>query len=181
MLLGFLGYEVSQAQIVAAAGIEDKIKVHGATINDLALAVSRLFPNELQFWFKFNSSLNDLSSIVNQHHYPVGVEWQGLFDWPDDEDDEDDYYEDDDDDAGHYSIVTHIDTMKNEVVIADPEKHYSHDDRKFTILGFEHRWWDINKITDASGKLQEVDDNHAMFIVTEKYQFFPESIHMNTL
>jgi hypothetical protein len=142
MLLSFVGYDVTQNEIVHAANIESKIKIHGATIQDLALAVAKLYPHELQFWYKFNSTLSDLSTIVNTYHYPVGVEWQGLFDWPDDEDDDqDEYYDEDDDDAGHYSIITHIDTMQNEILIADPEKHYATGDRKFTILGFEHRWW----------------------------------------
>jgi len=180
MLLSFVGYDVTQNEIVHAANIESKIKIHGATIQDLALAVAKLYPHELQFWYKFNSTLSDLSTIVNTYHYPVGVEWQGLFDWPDDEDDDqDEYYDEDDDDAGHYSIITHIDTMQNEILIAAPEKHYATGDRKFTILGFEHRWWDINKIPDPStGHLQEVDDNHALFIITPKYEHFPHQLHL---
>ena len=177
MLLGFLGYSITQDDLVKSAGITNRVRLHGTTLKDMGHMIGILYP-ELQFWFKFNSSIIEVSKLVNIHNYPVGVEWQGLFEWSDDDDDlyED---EDDDDDPGHYSVITKIDTHNNIVQIADPDRHYAGKDRQFTILGFEHRWWDINNVFDPiTGHSTEVDDNHAMFIITPIYETFPESIQM---
>ncbi|HEX8923960.1 MAG TPA: C39 family peptidase [Patescibacteria group bacterium] len=177
MLLDFLGYPITQDDFVAAADIGGRIQAYGTTIDDMVRAVKVLFPN-LQFWYKFNSSLTDISKVVNVYGYPVGVEWQGVFDYPDDDEDDDtDDYEDDD--PGHYSVVTHIDTSQNMVMIADPERHYAGSDRRFTILSFEHRWWDINEIIDPiTHHTRQVDENHAMFIITPKDALFPLDLNM---
>lgn len=174
MLLSFHNFPVSQRQIVAAAGISQRIKDHGATLDDLARACAKITP-DFQFWYKKYASLSDLSRLTNEHKCPVGIEWQGVFDYEDDEEQS----ETDDDDPGHYSVVTQLDTYTNLVMIADPDKHYAGKDRRFTILEFERRWWDINEIENpVTHKVYEVDDFHAMFIVIPKGLSFPENLGM---
>ena len=178
MLLSFLGHEVDQNQIVQSANASDKLLTHGTTLNDFSLAINNLFP-QLQFWYKYNASMADLSAIINDFQYPVGVEWQGVFDYPDDEEEDVTDYGEEDDDPGHYGVITYINTLENILLIADPERHYAGTDRRFSILQFERRWWDINEITDPQTfKKQEVDDYHAMFIITPKDVTFPDQLHM---
>jgi len=186
MLLSFLNYGAHQHQIVQAANIQHKVNINGSTIAELALATKSLFP-ELQFWYKHEATLSELSKIVNQFQYPVGVEWQGVFDWPDEDEeeynsfspDEEEDYGEYDDDEGHYSIVTYINTQQNLVLIADPERHYAGTDRNFSILQFEKRWWDQNIITDPkTGHRQSINDFHTMFIITPKDITFPLSLNM---
>jgi len=177
MLLSFLNYGIHQHQIVQAAGIGHKININGSTIPELAFALHTLFP-ELQFWYKHEARIGELSQIINQFHYPVAVEWQGIFDWPDDDEFEESYGEYDDDE-GHYSIVTYISTQQNLVLIADPERHYAGTDRNFSILQFEKRWWDQNSITDPkSGHQYQVNDYHTMFIITPANTTFPQTLGM---
>ena len=84
-----------------------------------------------------------------------------------------------DDDPGHYSIVTKIDTHKNIVMIADPYKHYARKDRRFSILEFERRWWDINEVVDPVTKHKsEMYDYHLMFTVAPEFVTFPAELKM---
>jgi len=172
-LLAFHGKEVNQDDIVEAAGVGHKIKDHGMTVAELGRASSILAP-ELQFWSKTHSTMGELSAILNMHEQPVSVEWQGVFDYPDEEVDEDE-----DDDPGHFSIITKLDTKNNIVLIADPDRHYAGKDRLFSVLEFERRWWDINKVMNPfTNKLEEVDDYHVMFFITKKEDIYPEQFGM---
>lgn len=166
MLLSFLGVDVSQESIVEEGGAGNKIEQEGMLVSEMAISVARLTP-QFQFWHKEGANLNDLKKLVNEYKYPVAVEWQGVF------------YEDADDDNGHYSVITHIDTINNLVVLSDPYRRFAGVDRTFHVLEFENRWWDENEITDPlTGSTEIKTDHHMIFIITDKNAQFPEDIGM---
>src|SRR5687767_4068000 len=78
-LLANLGVRVTQEAIAEAGGALETIEVHGMRVDQLAHAVHKLAP-DVAFWIKFHSRINDLIMLIQNYHYPVGVEWQGLFD-----------------------------------------------------------------------------------------------------
>lgn len=63
-----------------------------------------------RLWYKEYAILQDLEYVLDHCKFPVGVEWQGLF--------ED--MNGDDDDYGHYSIIAHKDKVKDEIIAVDP-------------------------------------------------------------
>ncbi len=171
MLLSHCGIAVDQEEFVKAAGVAKKIKERGMTVDELALAVKKLVSG-FQFWFKRYATISELAKITRSYHYPVGVEWQGIFEFKHDD-------EDDDEDPGHYSVVTYINTKDNLIMLADPYRDYAFKDRQFTILEFERRWWDINEIIDPrTKKHRQVDDYHLMFVVTPQSAAFPRVLGM---
>lgn len=164
MLLSFQGMTVKQKDIVVAAEIGRHLKVYGMTVADMSQAVSRLFP-KLQLWYKDNSSLKELQTLVRDYQIPVGVEWQGVFE------------EYEDEDNGHYAVVVHLNMADNVILLADPFKKYAGKDRRFSIIDFEHRWWDTNEIADPrTGKHELVKDYHMMFMILPQELTWPESL-----
>jgi hypothetical protein len=171
-----LGIEVTQEEVAELGGATELIELHGMRVDQLALAVKLISPN-VQFWYKDHAKLKELVTLVKNYKYPVGVEWQGLFDSEDDDDDDDD----DDADYGHYSVVTHVDTKQKQLIIVDPYKDFVSQDRIFSFDTFTSRWWDTNEITDPeTGKARLVPDYHVMFIVTPKEATFPTQLGMKT-
>jgi peptidase C39-like protein len=165
MLLSNLGVDATQEEIALAAGVQDVIEMHGTRVDQLAAAVKRMAPN-LQFWYKDHATLDDVLALVSQYHYPVGVEWQGVFEDEGEEDPEPDY--------GHYSVITHVDRDKGVLVIVDPYRDYVLQDRVFRLDEFDERWWDFNMAPNpVTGKEQLVEDYHMLFIVTPKEAYFP--------
>lgn len=174
MLCSYLGRPKEQEAYVQAAGVALRIKTEGMTVNELGLAASRLFP-ELTFWSKNYATLSELSKLVNQYNFPVGVEWQGIFDNPDDDESSN---EDSDDDPGHYSVITGISTEENWLTLADPYRNRGFD-KQLTILEFVRRWWDINIIINPrTGKHEEVDDYHTLFIITPNNGISPSDLNL---
>lgn len=173
ILFSYWGVSTDQDDFVRAANVAHKIKTHGMTLAEMATA-TRMVDPEYEFWLKRDSSLSELSNLVNKRSMPVGVEWQGIFD--DEEWDE----EDDDDDPGHYSVVTGISTSENYIFLSDPYKNYTGGrDRRLSILEFERRWWDINEVIDpVSMRRREIDDYHAMFIIVPRKETFPKEFGM---
>jgi ABC-type bacteriocin/lantibiotic exporter with double-glycine peptidase domain len=167
MLLSFYDVNIDQQQVVDCLGINDKISTHGMTIQEMGQFIKKYYP-QFQFWYKFNSTIPELSQLINQFHFPVGVEWQGIFDYPDE-----DSFEDEDDDPGHLAVITGINTGENYIYIADPDAHYAGTDRQFSILQFERRWWDINEINH-----QEIDDYHGLFLITPYDFSFPDNLEL---
>jgi ABC-type bacteriocin/lantibiotic exporter with double-glycine peptidase domain len=166
MLYSYLGFYVDQDEIAEAAGISDRIVDYGMTIEDMRRATIHLFP-QLTFWYKENSSIADLSRIVNEFGFPVGVEWQGVF------------YEDSDEDNGHYAVITHVDTANNLIMLADPYERFAGTDRRFHILEFQDRWWDENEVKNPeTGAFSVVRDDKMMFIVAPRDSVFPEDLGM---
>ncbi len=163
MLASFLGIQVSQKDLVTASGLEKLIFSHGMKLSELEKACRELMP-QLVFWYKREATLSELEKLVNQAKYPIGVEWQGTFDTHN----PNDRFEDEDEDPGHYSVVTGISQKENWITLADPYFNRGVD-KQFTVLEFKRRWWDINKVVDQkSGKLQEIDDYQALFLLTPK-------------
>ena len=168
MLLSNLDIQATQDDVARAAGVTDVIEMHGTRVDQLAQAVHTLAP-EVQFWHKDHATLDDLTTIVSEHGYPVGVEWQGVFE--EDNDPEPDY--------GHYSIVTAIEAEKRLLIMVDPYRNYILTDRVFTLDEFDHRWWDTNMIPDISGQSRLVKDDHMLFLVTTPLAEFPATLGMS--
>lgn len=167
MLFSYVGLYFDQDEIKETTGKdEEKFRVYGMTVAEMSKAVRILAP-DYYLWHKENSSLTDLQEVVKEYGFPVGVEWQGVF------------YEDSDEDDGHYSVVTHIDTVNNIIMLSDPFKRFAGSDRTFHIMEFNHRWWDENEIIDSiTGKKYITREEHMMFIVTPKEAIFPELLGM---
>lgn len=176
MLLSSLGIEVSQEQVAAAGGVEDVIEIHGMRVDQIARAVRALAP-EAVFWFKEHARLGDLITLVNKYRLPVGVEWQGLFTEPGVDEGES---ESEDTDYGHYSVVTHVDRRRRQLIIADPYKDFISQARIFSFSEFLERWWDTNEVTDPeTGRAVLVEDYHMLFIVTPADAEFPPELGMH--
>ena len=171
MLLGNLGIEVGQEQVAAAGGAAEMIEENGMRVDQMAIAVRALVP-QVEFWWKEQATLNDLALLIHRYRYPVGVEWQGLFE-------EDELAETGDSDYGHYSVVTHMDRRKRELIIADPYKDFIAQDRIFSFEFFDRRWWDYNEVIDVqTGQTKLVKDDHLLFILTPLTSTFPIRLGM---
>lgn len=170
MLLQNVGIQATQEEIAESAGVTNLIEMNGTRVDQLAKAVSQLAPG-MAFWYKDHASMHNLISLVEEYEYPVGVEWQGIFD------DEDTLDEDGDDDYGHYSIVSHIDVHNRLLVIVDPYKDYFERDRVLRFKQFLSRWWDYNEVTDpVTGKSKYVQDYHMLFIIAPAQAEFPPEL-----
>lgn len=168
MLFSNLGITIDQNQFVMATGISHKIEEYGMTVSEMINAVTLMAPDHT-FWFKENSSQEELDFLVNQKYYPVGVEWQGVF------------MEYSDDDDGHYGVVTAIDIPENLIKIADPFEPFAYRDRTFKLYNFMKRWWDVNEIVNpATHEVTHETDEHMMFIVTPKSETFPKDLGMKS-
>ncbi len=164
MLLANLGIEASQTEIAEAAGVIPKnLELYGTRVDQLADAVSKLSP-QTKLWYKEHAGLSDIQTVLDQYHYPVAVEWQGLFD------EELDMSEDDSDDYGHYSVVTYVDIENLQLIMVDPYKDFADQDRIIKTDIFLKRWWDIN---------QSKKDDRLFFIVTPVTEIFPMTIGMS--
>jgi hypothetical protein len=172
MLLSNIGIDVTQEQIADAGGATDLIELQGMRIDQLARAVVLLAP-DTQFWYKEAATIDELVTLITEYQYPVGVEWQGIFE------DEDEQEEADDDDYGHYSLISYIDKEKQELIIVDPYKDFVSRDRILTFDEFNERWWDYNEVIDLdTGKPKLMEDYHMLFIITPKNVGFPVQMGM---
>ncbi len=168
MLLENIGVSVSQQEITEAAGATQTIETHGTRVDQLAKAVHRLVPIA-KLWYKEKASLDDLQYVLDECKYPVGVEWQGLFDDMDD----------DDEDYGHYSVLAHIDKAKNELIIVDPYKDFIDQNRIIKVSTFLNRWWDFNEVKDTeTGKKEFKKDEQLFFFVVPLSVTFPVELGM---
>jgi hypothetical protein len=155
------GVKTSQKHIIASLRAQNKIKILGLNVKDLARASKIIGKGAFSFWTKANGKISDLDLIVNKYKSPVGVEWQGVF------------YENEDEDNGHYAIITKVDKKTGLLRISDPFGEFSGVDRKFKIKEFVSRWWDENTI-----KGRTLVDNHVMFVITEKDASWPKKLGM---
>src|SRR6266508_4223710 len=113
MLLENIGVSATQEEITEAAGATRTIESYGTRVDQLAKAVHQLAPIA-KLWYKEKASLEDLEYVLDVCKFPVGVEWQGLFE--DMDDDEGDY--------GHYSIISNIDQAIDELIVVDAYKNF---------------------------------------------------------
>lgn len=170
MLLSHLGLAIGQEELVAAAGAEDKLHDLGMTVDDMAVAIKTLLP-EVRMWSKLGGEVGDLETLSNVYKYPVGVEWQGVFEHEDGNDD---------DDAGHYSVITGVDRDNGFIRLADPYRLYAGKDRILPLKQFRKRWWDVNEVWDKGRRRRRlVCDERMMFIITPAKEVFPREIDMN--
>jgi hypothetical protein len=171
MLLHNVGIEVSQEEVAEAGGVSDHIEDEGMRVDQLELAIRKLAP-QVSFWYKDHSTIAELVQIVVDYDYPVGIEWQGLFEDTLEEETQDGDY-------GHYSVVTMVDTNRQKLVIVDPYKDFRSQDRIFTFEFFMSRWWDTNNFPDPqTGNDHLVEDRQMMFVITPTDVTFPLLLDM---
>jgi ABC-type bacteriocin/lantibiotic exporter with double-glycine peptidase domain len=169
MLLENIGVNVMQERITEAAGAADTIAEHGTRVDQLAKAVRELAPGA-RLWYKEKASLQNLKFVLEEPKFPVGVEWQGIFDDDPDEDD---------DDYGHYSVVAHIDEQKDELIVMDPYKDFVDQNRIIKVSVFLNRWWDYNEVVDPrTGATAYKKDQDLFFVVVPVEFSFPAELGM---
>lgn len=172
MLLDYIGVEATQEEITEAAGATKTIATHGTRVDQLAKAVHELAPGA-KLWYREHAQLQNLEHVLNEEKFPVGVEWQGLFGDEDDEEDDDDY--------GHYSIISHIDKTKDELVIVDPYKDFPEQNRIVRMSLFLKRWWDYNEVKDPyTRKKTYKKDERLFFVVAPLSVSFPAELEMQS-
>jgi hypothetical protein len=170
MLLENIGIDAAQEEITEAAGATHTIETHGTRVDQLAKAVQQLAPIA-KLWYKEKATVEDLEYVLDVCKYPVGVEWQGLFD------DEDD----DDEDYGHYSIIANIDQAKDELIIVDPYKDFVEQHRIVRMSTFLKRWWDFNEVKDLkTGEKMFKKDEQLFFVVAPLSVTFPAQMSMQS-
>lgn len=168
MLLENIGVNATQEEITEAAGATRSIESHGTRVDQLARAVHELAPIA-KLWYKEKSTPDDLEYVLNECKFPVGVEWQGLFDDMDD----------DDEDYGHYSIISNIDKAKDELIVVDPYKDFVDQNRIVKISVFLNRWWDFNEVKDLqTGEKIFKKDEQLFFVVAPLSITFPDELQM---
>ena len=170
MLLENIGVNVSQEEITEAAGATHTIETHGTRVDQLAKAVQELAPIA-KLWYREKASVEDLEYVLNECKFPVGVEWQGLFEDMDD----------DDEDYGHYSIIAHIDTVKDEIIVVDPYKDFVDQSRIVNMSLFLNRWWDFNEVKDPeTGEKEFKKDEQLFFVIAPLSMAFPAELGMQS-
>jgi hypothetical protein len=170
MLLENIEVDVTQEDITEAAGATRTIETHGTRVDQLAKAVHVLAP-DAKLWYKERASPEDLEYVLNECKFPVGVEWQGLFDDVDD----------DGEDYGHYSIIAHIDQVKDELIIVDPYKDFVDQNRIVKMSLFLKRWWDYNEVKDPqTGEKIFKKDEQLFFVVAPLDVSFPSELQMQS-
>lgn len=168
MLLENIGVDATQEEITEAAGATHTIETHGTRVDQLARAVQQLAPIA-KLWYKEKASPDNLEFVLNTCKFPVGVEWQGLFEDMDD----------DDEDYGHYSIISNIDKAKDEIIIVDPYKDFVDQNRIVKMSLFLDRWWDFNEVKDPqTGEKFFKKDEQLFFVVTPLSVMFPDELGM---
>ena len=168
MLLENIEVNVTQEEITEAAGATHTIESHGTRVDQLAKAVYKLAPGA-KLWYREKASPEDLEYVLDVCKFPVGVEWQGLFDDVDD----------DDEDYGHYSIISHIDKAKDELIVVDPYKDFVDQSRIVKMSVFLNRWWDFNEVKDPqTGKKVFKKDEQLFFVVAPLDVSFPAELQM---
>jgi len=171
MLLENIGVNVTQEDITEAAGATRTIATHGTRVDQLAKAVQQLAPGA-KLWYKEKASPEDLEYVLDVCKFPVGVEWQGLFGDVEDEDEED---------YGHYSVIAHIDRVKDELIVVDPYKDFVDQNRIIKMSLFLKRWWDYNQVKDQqTGKKTFKKDVELFFVVAPLDVSFPAELHMQS-
>jgi hypothetical protein len=170
MLLENVGVSATQEEITEAAGATQTIAALGTRVDQLAKAVQQLAPIA-KLWYKENATIDDLEYVLNECKFPVGVEWQGLFADMDG----------DDEDYGHYSIIAHIDRLKEELIVVDPYKDFVDQSRIVPLRLFLERWWDFNEVKDPqTGEKTFRKDEQLFFVVVPLSISFPAELGMQS-
>ncbi len=189
ILLSNFEVEASQAELAKAGSSLARTEKLGMSINELARAVHEVAP-KLSFWVKRDSTLSDLEKIVKEHHYPVGVNWQGIFENfeygnelnAENGDEAEDEIEDDGSigDQGHYCVVTGVNLAEGYVRMIDPYGSYAGHDRFFSTEVFEERWWD--DLMESEGGVNKYSfESRLMFLLVPKGVEFPRELGMREI
>jgi len=177
LLFSHLDRQVTQDEVVTAARVRSRLEAHGTRPDHLARAVAKLAP-DLQFWFKQHATIHDLEVLIDQHHYPVAVNWQGLFYDTEEEQER----ENPGGDHGHYSAAIDIDVEKDKITLADPYSEYAHKPRVFSLKWFQKRWWDVDhdviRVSKSHQRRNSIKTKRLIFIVTPKDADFPLELGM---
>lgn len=172
MLFAHLHRNFTQDEIVTAARVRSRILAHGTRPDHLARATAKLAP-DVQFWFKQRATLEDLVTLIKQHHLPVGVNWQGLFYTTEEEQNQKNPHGE----HGHYSVVIDIDPQKDTITIMDPYADFSTKPRVFSFQWFEKRWWDVDdEIDKKTGHKDTIKTKRLIFLIAPKTATFPKSL-----
>jgi hypothetical protein len=164
MMLSLYGLVVSQEAIAEAAGVQETISEDGSRIDELNLAIETLVPG-YRLMAKYDSSLDDLESLVEGCGLPTGVEWQGVF-----VDDEGAPFEE-----GHYSVVVGVDRSVGVVTILDPERRSALVNGELSIADFEERWWEENDVPSLRDpEVMEVICNQGLLFVVVPEEQVPQ-------
>jgi hypothetical protein len=166
MLSSFINIPIKQHDIILAAEVQKSYRKRGMSIEELGKGITKL-RSDIIFWYKKDATINDLDTLINIQHFPVGIEWQGAFG----------QYADDDD--GHFSVVTAIDKRENIITLSDPFYYFAGTDRVFPIDEFISRWWDVNEVTDKEMSTTTVTkDVQSLFLITKNDYHFPEELQL---
>ncbi len=156
MLLDHIGIQSDQKRITELACAEERIFKYGTRLDQFAMAIREINP-ELKILYKEHSTLEDIKKILNLG-YPVGVEWQGIF-----EENESSL----DDDEGHYSIISEAD-KNNYLTIIDPFREEGRHFYKIKYEKFLERWWDFNEVIDKeTNKPKDLKDEQLLFVIPQ--------------
>jgi hypothetical protein len=139
MLLSFYQLNITQDEIVQAAGISETIvRDYGARIDQLAQGINALFPaGEYRLMAKYDASVDDLAWLTGELSIPAGIEWQGQFRNPDGT------YRD----QGHYTVVTGVNWERRILKTVDPEdKSILTAGGELALDVFEPRWWEVDHL-----------------------------------
>jgi len=194
MLLSHYGIEVHQEEVVDAAGVRATVEIHGMSIAEMAKAVKTLTP-QMKFWVKRNGTVSDLKKVLREYNYPVGIDWQGIFEVADEYDGtsyvgvneqslaEAGYSnESNDGEHGHYCVAVDVDTNENYIQLADPYGHYADRDRFIRLQEFINRWWDRDvRVDPKTGKKTTIEEYRPFFVILPESIVFPEEMGMTEM
>jgi hypothetical protein len=107
-------------------------------LDELARAVEALYPDgRCRMLARYNSTTEDLVRLTAEFRQPVGVEWQGRFDYGDGRLI----------DQGHYSVVVGVDYQRSRLKVVDPDYHNTlTPNGEIPISLFVSRWWEVDKV-----------------------------------
>lgn len=159
MLYSFYGVHYSQNEIASATGLPLKeILQSGCSVLSLSKAVKDL-SGDYSLWVRYNSTLEDLTTVVGQIGLPVGIEWRCTFREPDGF-----IWEE-----GHYSVVSCVDPENEQLCVIDPfnGENISHNKGWISFPDFMHRWWDENMFPqlDDATQYQQIFTQGLMFVL----------------
>ena len=185
ILMSHFGIETNQDDIASSGVSIAHARKNGMSIENLAKAVRKLFPDYV-LWVKREASLHDIERMVREFNYPVGIDWQGFFEEDEYEAFPPDEFDEPDDpmlkgDEGHYSVVIDIDRSNNQIRLMDPYGSYAKRDRLFEVNYFFNRWWDDRMDKNPDGSKKYVYENRLMFVVLPKNIRLPEILGMTEL
>lgn len=163
MLFSFYGISVSQEALVAAVGMTDIIRLApGMRLDELANAIDALYPDgAYRLLASYNTTTADLARWTAEFKHPVGVEWQGRFDYGDGRLI----------DQGHYSVVAGVNRAQNLLKIVDPDYHNTlTPNGEIPIPVFESRWWEVDTVPlPFNGAVRKVLwTEHLLFVLARQ-------------